>query len=106
MNTEISISILLFFVSAILYFFPPKKINYFYGYRTKMSMKNLENWKFANHYSSIIMVLFSIFNILVFYIAFLFINEINKNIFGVILIIEFAILFYLTEKKIKKNKKK
>lgn len=29
---------------------PPKKINYIYGYRTTMSMKNTETWLFAHHY--------------------------------------------------------
>jgi len=32
--------------------FPPKKINYFYGYRTPSSMKNQKNWDFAQIYSS------------------------------------------------------
>jgi len=32
--------------------FPPKKINYFYGYRTPLSMKNQKNWDFAQIYSS------------------------------------------------------
>lgn len=66
-------------------------------------MKNLENWKFANRCSAIIMMLFSTCNILAYFIAFLFTNEINKNIFGVILIIEFAILFYFTERKMTQN---
>lgn len=29
---------------------PPKKINAVYGYRTAMSMKNRETWKFAHNY--------------------------------------------------------
>ena len=29
---------------------PPKKINYFAGYRTKMSMKNKDTWIFAQNY--------------------------------------------------------
>lgn len=32
--------------------FPPKKINPFYGYRTSASMRNLEVWRFAQHYSA------------------------------------------------------
>jgi uncharacterized membrane protein len=32
---------------AILYLFPPKKINSFYGYRTRRSKKSPEHWKFA-----------------------------------------------------------
>lgn len=28
----------------------PKDINYFFGYRTGMSMKNKDTWEFAHHY--------------------------------------------------------
>lgn len=31
----------------ILIKYPPKSINWFYGYRTKRSMKSQENWDFA-----------------------------------------------------------
>lgn len=36
----------------IMFKFPPKKINHFYGYRTKSSMKNQSRWDFAQRYSS------------------------------------------------------
>jgi hypothetical protein len=29
----------------------PKKINWIFGYRTPMSMKNLDTWEFAQEYS-------------------------------------------------------
>jgi uncharacterized membrane protein len=29
---------------------PPSKINHFFGYRTKMSMKNMDTWTFAHQY--------------------------------------------------------
>ena len=29
---------------------PPQNINSFYGYRTTMSMKNMDTWKFAHAY--------------------------------------------------------
>ncbi|MDA9016065.1 SdpI family protein [Flavobacteriaceae bacterium] len=32
--------------------YPPKKINHFYGYRTKTSMKNQEIWDYAQQYSA------------------------------------------------------
>jgi uncharacterized membrane protein len=44
----LSINGLLFFFSLVFYFFPPKKINNFYGYRTKKSMLNDDIWSFAN----------------------------------------------------------
>ena len=33
-----------YLVSLVLSKFPQKKINYFYGYRTKASMKSQESW--------------------------------------------------------------
>lgn len=106
MNVEIFVSILLLIVSAILFLFPPKKKNYFYGYRTKKSMKTIKNWKFANRISAIIMMLLSTFNIIGFYIASLFTDEISKNRVALIFVVEFAILFYITEKKTAENEKK
>lgn len=32
--------------------FPPKKINYFYGYRTKRSMASQESWDFAQGFAA------------------------------------------------------
>lgn len=44
----VSVNGLLLFFSLVFYFFPPKKINSIYGYRTNKSMKNEEVWHFAN----------------------------------------------------------
>ena len=38
-------------VGYIFTMYPPKKINYIYGYRTPMSMKNENTWKEGNAYS-------------------------------------------------------
>lgn len=43
-------------VALIWKFYPPKEINSLYGYRTSMSMKNKETWKFANMYASMWLV--------------------------------------------------
>lgn len=37
----------------ITWYFPPKKINSLYGYRTANSMKSQERWEFAQKYSSV-----------------------------------------------------
>lgn len=39
---------LLFLLSIIFWYFPPKKINSLYGYRTHRSMLNDDIWNFAN----------------------------------------------------------
>ncbi len=38
--------------SIITHRFPPRKINYLYGYRTGNSMKSQDRWDFAQKYSS------------------------------------------------------
>jgi len=55
----LSVNGLLFFLSLIFYFFPPKKINHLYGYRTKKSMLNDTIWEFANRYFTKILVFYS-----------------------------------------------
>ena len=42
--------------AMLLYLFPPKKINYLYGYRTFNSMKSDERWHFAQRFSAIAML--------------------------------------------------
>ena len=53
--------------------YPPRSINWIYGYRTKMSMKNKETWKFAHiyhakvwFYNGIILLIISLIVILLF----------------------------------------
>lgn len=36
----------------VMLYFPPKKINSLYGYRTPSSMKSQERWSFAQEYSA------------------------------------------------------
>lgn len=51
---------LLFIITGVIFLiaaliqqkYPPKRINAFYGYRTKRSMRNQEVWKYAQEYSS------------------------------------------------------
>ncbi len=45
-------SFILLLAGLMLKFLPPKKVNAFYGYRTGMSMKNADTWKFANAYAA------------------------------------------------------
>ncbi len=44
------LSLLYIGIGALMYKYPPKQVNYILGYRTTMSMKNEETWKFANVY--------------------------------------------------------
>ena len=37
-------------IGIVMRVWPPRKINWFYGFRTHYSMRNLENWQEANRY--------------------------------------------------------
>ena len=50
--THLSIGPLMVIISAIFFFFPPKKINHLYGHRTTMSTKNQDTWNEANKRSA------------------------------------------------------
>lgn len=53
-------------VSGITFFLiPPKKINSFYGYRTRRSMQNNETWEFAHKFSGKIMFIVGILLLIV-----------------------------------------
>lgn len=105
MPIEIVISIILFLFSIIFYFFPPKKINNFYGYRTFNSMKCSENWKLTNNYASKFMIIFSFCNLIFCFATLSIKNNLFTNYFGFLLLFEFILLFYFTEKKISRNEK-
>ena len=38
-------------------FFPPKKINYIYGWKTPFAMKNQETWKEAHNYGANLIII-------------------------------------------------
>lgn len=47
---NLMIPLLMMIFGRMMYKHAPKTINRVYGYRTKMSMKNAETWKFAHDY--------------------------------------------------------
>jgi len=50
--TPVASGLIFIFVGLILSKFPPKKINWLYGYRTKSSMKDQKRWDFAQKYAA------------------------------------------------------
>jgi uncharacterized membrane protein len=97
----------IFLITALITLkFPPKKINYLYGYRTTASMKNQEVWDFAQRYSGIKMIQAGLFLMLISFVnVFLnFKDEFLSVVFGMVFIIAAVIyLFVSTEKAIRKN---
>lgn len=100
MSGETSIILILLGISLIFYLFPPPKINYFYGYRTKRSMKNIDNWKLANKMAAKGMLTVMAIN-LVLSLLFTQILELSSlKLLAVVLIVEFIAIFYYVEKKL------
>lgn len=90
-------------LSVIMYFFPPKEINDFYGYRTKKSKKNQDTWDFSQRHSAVTMLktgfLLMLTSVLGLFVS---INENSQVVLGIaLIIIAGIIMIYFTEKAIK-----
>ena len=55
------VGIIFSITAAIVYFFPPKKINNLYGYRTSSSTRSQDAWDFSQRFSAIKMVQIGLF---------------------------------------------
>ncbi|HHW58524.1 MAG TPA: hypothetical protein GXX15_12985 [Clostridia bacterium] len=91
-------------IGVVLKYFPPKKINYFYGYRTEFATKNEDVFKEANRYSADLFILFSILLFVINVIMFIFnvSSAIMGISFGIYIIPLFISIIYLTEKHLHK----
>lgn len=97
---------IIFSVTALITLrFPPKKINYLYGYRTASSMKNQQVWDFSQRYSGIKMFQIGLALVVVSFVnTFLNLKESLQVGLGLTLVILPCIyLIFATEKAIKKN---
>ena len=52
----LSPSLIVILAGLIWQQFPPKKINYLYGYRTQRSMKNQQTWDYANRIGPVMFI--------------------------------------------------
>ena len=110
MNTDSWFFTLLILVGSIFtasgmitYIFPPKRVNYIYGYRTSSSMKSHERWKFAQSYSRKLMIKYGISMLVISCLGlFVSISETVDFYIGLILpLLSTVFLFIKTEKALK-----
>ncbi len=97
------LGIVFLLAGIILYQFPPKKINYLYGYRTPSAMKNEAVWTFSQKYASIKMIQSGCFMIIIgLACIWLELQDNLKLIIGLsLLLLTVIFIFYSTEKSIK-----
>ena len=89
---------------------PPKKINKMFGYRTKMSMKNNDTWRFAHELSGKLMYKLGLISLPITTLPFIFVLGENEETIGnfsmILIIIQTVAIFIpiiLTEKALKDN---
>lgn len=103
--TDNSIVILSLLIMIFFYLFKPKKINSWYGYRTKKSVENQEQWNLAQKYSSTLsLLLLSILVFIQFIVYKILENDIVSGFLTTFLwILTFIVIIYKTEKKLKRT---
>lgn len=97
------ISILLFIISILFNLFKPKKSNFLYGYRTRLSKQSQSNWDKAQRYSSKLLIMVSIV-LFVLGLIFKFIIVPDELLFTSILILGGLIsVFIFTERHLRES---
>lgn len=98
----LSVNGILFLFSVIFHFFPPKKINAIYGYRTNKAMQNQDIWDFANSFFNKQFLKYSVISL----VGALLLVYINPNITWqpmAIMLLSLAVAVIKTEQEINKN---
>ncbi len=91
---------ILIIAGAIMYRFPPKKINILYGYRTMNSMKSQERWDFSQKYSSKELMKFGLF---LFALSLLVLFNISEGIVNGIVVLFIFLPIISTEIALRKK---
>lgn len=72
--SSLTIPVIMLIIGLIFTFKPPKEINELFGYRTNLSMKNLDTWNFANRYIGRVWLILSLFILPLTIVVMLLIN--------------------------------
>lgn len=105
-QTSILCGVIFLLAAGLMYSFPPKKINYLYGYRTVRSMKSQESWDFAQQYSTIQMAKAALFMIVISFAGYLFpADNVALHLVGgmIITVMGVAYMLVTTERELKKR---
>ncbi len=94
---------LILIIGLITKYYPPKKINNLYGYRTKRSMMNADTWQFANSYSTSILIISGMFTTLIQLIFWNLVVEDFLLIGLTAFVIGLGLSILLTERKLKET---
>ena len=107
------IPIVIIIAGFFMYKYPPKKPNWFIGYRTRNSMKEQKTWEIANKYCGELFIktgfITLIISLLLRFLSSLKIIKISEKLVIIITIIQLVLIItsgIIVENKIKNNKPK
>lgn len=94
---------LIFFIIGFIYkLFPPRKINWIYGWRTVFAMKNQDIWEEANRYGAILFICGGIFLALVGFLSGALFKHAGRYIFAPSVIIILPAIIIIGEMRLRK----
>jgi len=97
-----SIGLIFIVIGFIFKMFPPRKINYIYGYRTNLSMKNQDIWNEAQKYSANSFIVLGFIYVSLRFILSLTIGNIGDGYNGMLLTIGIIIMIIFDEGHLRK----
>lgn len=96
------VAILFISGGIIMKVFPPKFDSGIYGFRTKKSSKNKDNWVIAQKKSSNYIIIFGIFDFVLTFINDAFIkNNLYYDLQGLLVIVYSILIYILVQKNLK-----
>ena len=100
----ITSGIVIIVVGWILTKYPPKNINYWYGYRTPSSLRSQERWDFAQKYAAREMIRLGLLLLIISFLGFLLPGSLTEAFAGVIIFLVLVItLLFRVERAIGKK---
>jgi len=91
-----SVGIIFLVIGLIFKAFPPKKINFIYGYRTNFSMKNQDIWKEAQKYSANSFIVLGFIYVVLGFVFSQFLNNISEG-YQIIIFLTGAVIMLIVD---------
>lgn len=96
-------SVLLFVVGTYWHYYPPKKINHLYGYRTRRSMANQTIWDYANKIGAKMLLFLGWFSFILTLIAYFTIPGFSVIVNIFLILVGLVVGMYWCETQISKK---
>ncbi len=90
--------IIFFLIGGMFFkFFPPRKINHIYGWRTCFAMKNIDIWKEAQRYGANLFIFGGLINMSAGLLLYSFLRNIHETIGLIAMFVSLAVILLIGE---------